>query len=239
MTTISTIIATYNRADLLPQAIESVLSQSVNADLELVIVDDGSTDATDNVLQRYAHKPGVHIISQGNSGQATARERGFRESSGNLICFLDSDNRWKPGKLAQQLALMNEHPGVGVIYGENQFIDYKGNCIGRPTMKRYSGWITRHLLVDNCVNFNTAMVRREHMEQAGGFNPEIRIGDDYDLWLRMSPHCQFLYVPEVWTEYRIEGTRLSANKKACFESNRRVVEQFLANHPEMATIKLK
>jgi len=236
---ISVIIPTYNRAALLGEALESVLRQKVDAELDVVVVDDGSTDDTANVLSNYADVSQLRVFTQPNSGQSAARDRGVNESDGELVCFLDSDNRWKPGKLDRQLDVMRNNPEIGVIYGDNELIDLKGKVVGKMQMKRYSGWITRQLLADNFVNFNTSMVRRECIEKAGGFDPSVRIGDDYDLWLRISVHCKFLYVPEIWAEYRVEGDRISGNKDARLESNRKTLNRFLSAHPKIATSSVR
>ena len=112
---VSVVITTYNYERFVAAAIESVLRQTVRPD-EIVVVDDGSTDATAAVVARYAAR-GVRYIRQANAGPGAARNRGIRETRGDLIAFLDADDRWLPDKLARQLAHLRRYPAAGLVTG--------------------------------------------------------------------------------------------------------------------------
>jgi glycosyltransferase involved in cell wall biosynthesis len=228
---VSILMPTYNRAAYLGAAIESVQQQTYSA-WELCIVDDGSTDDTSRILQRYASDRRIRLDAQPNSGQAAARNRALRGSSGRYVCFLDSDNLWLPGKLEQQVAIMESSPNVGVVYGETDMIDGMGRPLPPSRMQRYSGKITEPLLTENFVTFNTSMVRRELLDLVGGQDAKYRRAPDYDLWLRLSLLCDFHYEPVVWAQYRVMDDQMSTDRTGRFETIERMYRDFMAQHPD-------
>ena len=160
MPLVSVIVPTYNRADFLCQAIESVLAQT-HTNIELHVVDDGSTDESGKILKSYSTDKRIHTYFQENSGQAVARNLGVQHAKGEYICFLDSDNVWLPDKIERQLEIFERNPSVDVVYGDLITIDEAGEEISRENMRRYSGNITDQLLRDNFVSFNTAMSKAD------------------------------------------------------------------------------
>jgi glycosyltransferase involved in cell wall biosynthesis len=234
---ISVITPTFNRARYLQSCIDSVLAQTYTH-WEHVIVDDGSTDDTPEVLAKLETNPKFRLFRQDNSGQSVARNRALGAARGAFVCFLDSDCRFRPHKLAEQVALLAAHPDVDVVYGDNEQIDEHGTSLGVRRRARPSGWITRALLVDNYVNFNSSMSRVESLRDVGGFDESVKVGDDYDLWLRVSAKHRFLYVPQVWSEYRVMDAQISSDKQRRFQSNQATIARFLATHPDLATDEL-
>lgn len=230
---VTVVMPAFNRAAYIGQAIESVIAQTC-PNWTLRIVDDGSTDDTAAAVAPYLSDPRIHYVKQENSGQAVARNRGARAGSGRYICFLDSDNAWMPEKLERQLSLMAGAPQVGVLYGEVDFIDEAGNPLPRQSMRRHSGRITRELLIDNFVTFNTSMVRRESFELVGGFDERIRRADDYDLWLRLSAHCEFLHQSVVWAKYRVMRAQISSDKTGRFAAIEDMLSKFFDANPAFA-----
>ncbi|MCZ8133153.1 MAG: glycosyltransferase [Steroidobacteraceae bacterium] len=230
---VSVIVPAYNRERFVGAAIESVRAQTF-ADWELIVVDDGSRDRTAAVVESFLSDPRIRLHRQPNSGQATARNVGLRCSSAEFVCFLDSDNKWTPGKLAMQVELLERHPDVDVVYGDTQLIDENDAALPGGRMNRHSGAITRPLLLHNFVTFNTAITRRPLLDRIGGLDESIRRADDYDLWLRASAHGRFLYVPETWALYRVMEDQISSDKEGRFESNRRIIEKFFREHPEFS-----
>ena len=223
---VSVIITTYNRRDFVGEAVASVLAQSCTA-FELLVVDDGSTDDTEEVVRPYLQDERVRYVSKANGGQASALNFGLVRTSAPLVCFLDSDCRWLPEKLAAQLAALRDHPAVGVVYGENEVIDARGHVTGHMTMSRFSGQVVTQLLYDNFVNFNCSMIRRDLLERVGDFNEQLRRNPDYDLWLRMSMVTEFLYMNRVLGQYRVMADQLSSDRDARFASNRDILAAFL------------
>lgn len=231
---VSVITPTYNRADFLAEAIDSMLAQTY-ADFEMIIVDDGSTDGTRDLVESYSHDPRIRYFYQENQGQSIARNLGIKESTGEFIGFLDSDNAWLPIRLERSLEAFRQDPSADIVYADNITIDEQGNEIGRDDMPRYSGRITHQLLKDNCVSINTCLIRRHCLDEMGGFSPEDRLAEDYGLWLRLSTRYHFRYVPEFWSKYRVMKDQISSDKDKRFWSNEHLVKQFLRDFPEAVT----
>lgn len=223
---VSVITPTYNRAAFLGTAIESVLAQTY-PHFEHIVVDDGSTDETPALMKRYLKDRRVCYLTQPNQGQSVARNLAIAHSSGEFICFLDSDDIWFPDKLREQIEVFHSHPETGVVYGDYVFIDEHGKLLDLKNMPRHSGRVTAKLLQDNFISMNTTMVRAALIRDAGGFAPEDRLSEDYGLWLRVSIRSEFLYVPRRWARYRVGPNQLSSQTIPRLYSNVRVLEDFL------------
>jgi glycosyltransferase involved in cell wall biosynthesis len=238
---VSIITPTFNRAQFLGECIESVLGQTYT-NIEHLLVDDGSTDNTTEVVRRYPDNR-IQYTRQENRGQATARNVGLRMAKGQFICFLDSDNVWKLHKIERQLQLMQQLAHVDILYGAQEVIDENSQIVPPPDglrpMTRHSGRIMKHLLLENCVSFNTAMVRRQCFDQSGGFDENVRAGDDYDLWLRLSAKYEFLYIPEVFGQYRVMQNQISSDKERRFNSNKAMLERFIKANPELVDERME
>lgn len=229
---VSVITPTYNRADFLMTAIESVQAQTFD-NWEMLIVDDGSTDDTAELVSSYATKDSrIRYFRQPNQGQSVARNRALEHARGEFVCFLDSDNAWIPEKLGSQLAVFRESPEVDVVYGDIITINEAGKEISRANMQRYSGFITLQMLKDNCVSMNTAMARRQCFDEMGGMSGQRRVADDYDLWLRFSARYRFRYIPEFLAYYRVMENQISSDKTARFDTNEAIIRDFREAYPE-------
>jgi len=236
---VSVITPTYNRESFLPEAIDSVLNQTYK-NFELLIVDDGSTDKTNEVLQAYAsadHR--VKYFYQENQGQSIARNLAIANAKGDVICFLDSDNYWPLDKLQKQVDVMKRSPEADVVYGDAITIDELGNEISRSNMTRHSGNICPELIKDNFVSMNTTMVRMNCFEVMGGMSGKRKVADDYDLWLRLSAKFHFKYVPEYWAYYRVMKDQISSNKQLRFDTNEAIIFDFLNEFPDALSRKQK
>mgnify|MGYP000225793700 CR=1 FL=1 len=231
---ISIVTPTYNRSEFLAEAVNSVLGQTYS-NFELLIIDDGSTDDTRELVASYQQDPRIRYFYQSNQGQSVARNRGIAESAGDFICFLDSDNAWLPKKLERSLLEFQRFPETQVVYGDSILIDENSAEIGKSTMKRYSGRITANLLKDNFVSMNTTMTRRHCFEEMGGFNESDRIAEDYELWLRFSTKFEFHYIPEFLGCYRKMDNQISSDKQRRFEGNERLLLKFLEQYPDAVT----
>lgn len=229
---ISIITPTFNRSDFIAQAIQSVLDQDYG-NFEHLIVDDGSTDNTKEVIEPFLADQRLRYFYQENQGQSAARNLALAHASGDFICFLDSDNSWLPEKLGNQLEEFRRHPEVDVIYGDCITIDENGNEISRDNMRRHSGFIVLNLLKDNCVSMNTAMTRRRCFDEMGGMSEKRRVADDYDLWLRFSAKYRFLYLPEYFAYYRVMKDQISTDKTARFNSNEAIISDFRETFPSV------
>ncbi len=186
MTPISLIIPTFNRKDLLKRAVASVLrDQTVPA--EIIIVDDGSTDGTDEIIRQDF--PSVKYISQPNQGPAAARNRGIEEAQGEWIAFLDSDDEWMPGKLAAQLEFFKQNPEYLICQTEEIWIRNGRRVNLMKKHKKYRGWIFEKCLPLCIVSPSAVMMHRALLEEVGLFDESLPACEDYDLWLRVA--CRY------------------------------------------------
>jgi len=236
---VSVVVATYNMAQYICEAVDSVLNQDYQ-NIEVILVDDGSEDDTQQKLQRYAGDQRVKIFWQHNAGQTAAKNRGLNEAVGEYIGFCDADNYWLPGKLSMQLDFCEENKKPTVIYGDLQLIDVLGKNLNTPIVKRYSGKITGPLLMDNFVTFNTTLIPRRILDEVGGFDETLRMGIDYDLWLRISVHYDFQYLPKPLVGYRIWGGQMSNRTGERFENFFRLMKNFLGKYPDsVSSVEIK
>jgi glycosyltransferase involved in cell wall biosynthesis len=227
---VSVVVATYNMGRYLPQAVQSVLAQTY-PNVEVQIVDDGSSDDTEQVVRRWERHERVRVHRQSNGGQAQARNRGIALTRGRYVAFLDADDEWLPQKLARQMPLFVT-PQVGVVYSGYQCMDGEGRVLPpKPQPRMHRGQVSGALLIENFVSFQTAVVRRECLERYGGFDESIRMGDDYDLFLRLSAHCEFDFILEPTVRYRIWSGQMSKNYRRRYESGMRTMQKFLDRNP--------
>jgi len=179
---VSVIIPTYNRAWIVTDAIDSVLSQTYT-DFELIVVDDGSTDDTADLLSTYQNR--IIGIRQENAGVSAARNRGIRESSGRLIAFLDSDDLWLPKKLERQSAFFKENPEAMVCQTEETWIRNGKQVNPKKRHQKESGIFFERSLGLCLVSPSAVMIRRSFFDAVGLFDESLPACEDYDLWLRI------------------------------------------------------
>lgn len=193
MPKISVIIPTFNRAHLIAKAIESVLNQTIT-DFELIVVDDGSTDNTEEVVHSFTD-PRLRYLKQLNGGPSVARNAGIQAATGEFIAFLDSDDLFLPEKLSVQMAKVVDNPAVGLVYGL-----YLSNTEREGSLKVagvcYPQLELRDLLLGPAFQWSTVLIRRALLEQAGGFDETLG-GEDWELTLRLAlAGCQMVCVAE-------------------------------------------
>lgn len=205
---VTVVIPAYNQARFLDEAIASVLSQNYDP-LDVVVVDDGSTDDTARVAATF---PAVRYIAQQNSGVSAARNRGLAASSGELIVFLDADDRLLPGALAAGARVLAADPALGFAAGYSRFITRDGTPqpTGQPRREGSDPYLT--LLRRNRIR-NPAMVmfRRDLVARAGGFDTSVNACADYDLYLRISRDHPVAFHDQVVADYRKHGENMSDN----------------------------
>jgi glycosyltransferase involved in cell wall biosynthesis len=229
---VSVIMATYNMGGYVGAAIESVLAQTI-PDLELHVVDDGSTDDTAERVKPYLADTRVRYHYQPNTGQTAAKNRGIAASTGEFIGFCDADDLWVPEKLAMQIPVFEQHPEAGVVYARTREIDEHGNVLPDKVHAEPTGKVTQELFFENFVPFGTAMVRRSLLLAHGAFRPDLRMGIDWELWLRLSVHCEFQFVAKVAYLYRVWSGQMSKNWKGRYEACFRIMAEFEARHPNL------
>jgi glycosyltransferase involved in cell wall biosynthesis len=205
---VSVIVASRNYGRYLAGALRSVLEQSWR-DIEVVIIDDGSTDHTPEVVRAFLSDPRVHYRRTDGLGQSRAKNLGIQLSRAPLIAFLDGDDEWLPDKLKQQTPLF-ENPAVGVVYSRRTLMDADGRDLPTPPAAPACGCVYDELLVQNFVCFSSVVVRRDVFEMVGMFDTGLSLGIDYDLWLRVAKHYEFDYVDHALVRYRTGHTNLSS-----------------------------
>lgn len=193
---VSVVIPTYNHANYLPQAIESVLAQT-RPSHEIIVVDDGSTDGTADLMRRY---PQVHYWHRRHAGTAAALNTGIRKSTGDWICWLSADDLFLPKKLEVQLSSARDHPNAGLLYSDFYTVDASGAQVlsleRPPSFPDRAAWRSA-LLGSGClINGITTMIRRRVLYAAGLFIPELELSQDYNMWIRLAPLCDFAYIPQ-------------------------------------------
>ncbi|MCG5495340.1 glycosyltransferase family 2 protein [Ectothiorhodospira variabilis] len=185
-------IPAYNAEAYILDAIDSVIAQDYPAK-EIIVVNDGSTDRTLTVLRK--HHPSVKIIDKANGGAASARNVGIAEANGSYVAFLDADDIWLPHKLTTQVSHLEANPQVSLVCSGFQIqtdcetsVFPVNDAMVRPesTLKHMSGWIYHQLLLDCHVWTSTVVARRDLVARIGQFDEELRLGQDYDYWLRAS-----------------------------------------------------
>ncbi|MDJ0875222.1 MAG: glycosyltransferase, partial [Desulfobacterales bacterium] len=180
------IIPTYNRGWILEEAVDSVLAQTYT-DFELIVVDDGSTDDTRALLQPFGQR--IAYVHQDNQGVSAARNTGLRLARGELIALLDSDDLWKPAKLARQVAFFHAQPEAQICQTEEVWIRRGRRVNPKNRHRKASGWIFEPSLALCLVSPSAVMLRRGLMDAMGGFDVSLPACEDYDLWLRISLRC--------------------------------------------------
>jgi glycosyltransferase involved in cell wall biosynthesis len=183
---VSVIIPTYNRSRIIKEAVDSVLAQDYK-DVEVIVVDDGSTDNTSETLASYGDE--ISVLFQDNKGVSAARNRGIAEASGQFVAFLDSDDLWLPQKLSTQVEFFQQTPDAFICQTEEIWVRNGIRVNPGKRHKKPSGMIFEPSLELCLVSPSAVMIRRDVLDDAGGFDETLRACEDYDLWLRIS--CRF------------------------------------------------
>jgi glycosyltransferase involved in cell wall biosynthesis len=243
---VSVIIPTYNRASLLGTAIESVLGQTFR-DLELVVVDDGSSDGTELVVRRYQETDArVRFVRQENRGISAAMNAGIRASRGQCIARVDSDDQWLPELLATEVAILDARPEIGMVYSKGQWarsdLTPLPDAIGHAP--HFPDHTLRSLLWGDPTCNITVVARRECFERAGFFDESLASSEDWDMWLRTAVYYDFCFVDCVLSLVRgHDGSMTGAQSQsfAAFLGGRgRVLNKFFARDdipPEIRSMK--
>ncbi|HSE36866.1 MAG TPA: glycosyltransferase [Blastocatellia bacterium] len=232
MPEVSVIIPTYNSANYVIDAVDSVLNQSFD-DLEVLVIDDGSTDETESLLSRYSEP--VRYIRQQNGGVAVARNRGISESRGRYVAFLDADDTWLPDKLAVQIGALRAHTGHRFCYTAFTLVASDLSPLGIVGSKRQGRALEDLLLRGNVVgSICTVLCERSLFEKAGVFDPALSQCADWDMWVRLAAMTEFLYLDRPTVTYRQHGSNMSRNAPLLERDSVRVLEKGFAM-PEVSS----
>jgi glycosyltransferase involved in cell wall biosynthesis len=207
---VSVIMPTCNRAALVTRAIRSVLSQSFE-DLELIIVDDGSTDNTGSVVGQIDDPRIRYFRHSERQGGSQARNTGIMNSAGGYVAFIDDDDAWHPKKLALQVDAIRE-TGADLIYTGCNYVDASTGNIIKKRIPTDKGDLHAKLLMANCVGpTSTTIMTREILDKIGLFDPSLPSCQDWDLWIRISRAGQIHYIREALATIHVHPDRISSD----------------------------
>ena len=210
MVKVSVIVPTYNRASVIKRALQSIYNQTYN-DYEIIVVDDGSTDNTIEILEdeRLRNPRLRYIRHKKNMGVSIARNTGIINSAGKYIAFLDSDDEWHREKLEEQVRIMNSNENIGLVYTGSKII-YEG-LNNEDIIPVFSGYIFNKLLERNFIAASSVMVPKGIFNEIGLFDERLKIMQDWDMWLRISKRYLIIPVKKVLIKYYVHEKRISSN----------------------------
>lgn len=235
---VSVVIATYNMGQYLPDAMRSVLAQTWK-NLELIVIDDGSTDNTQEAVKPLLDDPRVKYLRFANQGQPKAKNAGVRACSGAYIAFCDGDDLWDPRKLELQMPCILSAPAVGVVYSRVDYMDQHGHFLRHDVPAGHAGCITDNLIIENFIPFGTALVRKAALDECGIFDESLPMGIDWDLWLRISTRWEFCFLPEVTYHYREWPGQMSKNYRGRYKNAVRIMNKFFSAYPTAVSARLQ
>lgn len=238
MTSVSVVIPTYNYGRFVGEAIASALDQSLPP-AEIVVVDDGSTDETEAVVRGFGER--VRYIKQENAGVCAARNRGVKESKGDVIAFLDADDRVEPTALEKQAAVFESNKEIGLVYcGVREFDSETGKTLKTYLENAGDQVATNLLLWDGPVIAapGLVVVSRKAFEAVGGFDTQMKVGEDWDFCYRVARKFKVGFVPELLVNYRIHSAAAHLNVKEMERGMSRFYEKaFATDDPSVLNLR--
>ena len=228
---VSVVIPIYNGAPFVAKAVESILAQGITG-VEIIVVDDGSTDGTQAVLAQLATTAGIRWFQQDHGGPARSRNRGLSEASGEFIALLDCDDVWLPGKLEAQLAIMRARPAVGVVHTDYEVVNEEGRVEERARARHSQEPLVQAFAGSHTALPSTLLMRRSVLDQVGSLDPELYGSEDSDLTIRLHAVTEFECVDQVLVRklqrghgYRDMAFDEMTHRKKILASRRRFLER--------------
>ena len=231
--TVTAIIPTYNRARFVAEAVQSVLAQTKPVD-EIIVVDDGSTDNTGEVLKPFVGS--IRYLRQTNAGPGAARNHSIAEARSDFVAFLDSDDLWMPEKNRIQTDFLSQHTKVDFLFGDMAIVSSETDEL-KPEIKHQHlhDYFVAHathlenlfecIVVENMIPTSSVMARRSCFEHTGVFDPALRLSEDLDLWLRFAVQYHCAFVNAVVEKRRRHDDNLINNWARCCEYHAEVLER--------------
>jgi glycosyltransferase involved in cell wall biosynthesis len=233
---VTVIIPAFNAELHIAEALKSVGDQT-RRDIEVLVVDDGSTDGTVREAGRFAGELDLTIVRQANAGPAAARNAGIRLARGRHCAFLDADDVMLPERLAAQVELLDTEADLGLVHTDLMTFDERG--IIHRTRRAFSdpcgGMALDRLLLDNFITTSTVMAPTDRLIEVGLFGEGRRVSEDFELWLRMAARWRLGFIARPLALYRRRPGSLSDDKLATARCALEVVETFWREHPQHRT----
>jgi glycosyltransferase involved in cell wall biosynthesis len=211
---VSVVTPTYNQADFLRDTLESVLGQDY-PNIEHQVIDDGSTDATPEILKEYSDR--IAVERHDNRGQTPTINKGWERAKGDILTWLNSDDTFLPGAVTKAVEYFKEHPDVDIVFGDTLFTQPDGTPIERSKTRAAFDYPTFVLQCENPIAQPSAFIRRAVIDDVGLLDPQFYYFMDWDFWLRAGVRHRIAYFPELFSTYRLHKdskTMAQANKAA-------------------------
>ncbi len=237
MKKVSVVIPAYNKVELTIRTIKSVLSQTYKY-IEIIVVDDGSTDNTPSRLRIFGDQ--ITYIRKTNGGACSARNMGIEHSSGEYIALIDCDDIYYPEKIEKSVKRLDSEPDTGFVYTGAFFIDDDDEIISEHKIIDHppSGWITSSLIISNFICNSTVVVKKECFRKIGNFDESIFIPADWDMWIRLSEKYKAAYIDENLTGYRLTQSYSARNIEQGINEAIYVLDKFYSRN-SCITIRLR
>ncbi len=232
---VSIITPVFNGKRYLAKAIESALSQSFS-NFELLIINDGSTDNSSQVIKPYLTDKRIQYFEQANGGVASARNHALRHAQGEYIGFLDQDDRWLPHKLALQVDFLEHHKEIALHYAKQQVVDTHGLAFNFDWPTGATGYCLPELFLRNKITILTTLVRKRVIDEVGFFNEALSGTDDYDMWMRILLKHPIHFDQQIVAEYRLHDKNVSLDSFKMTIRDLDTITTFLSKHPESKPI---
>jgi glycosyltransferase involved in cell wall biosynthesis len=216
---ISVVTPSFNQAEFIEETIRSVLDQEY-PNLEYIIVDGGSTDGSHEIIQHYSDRL-AWWVSEPDQGQTDAINKGFARARGDILAWLNSDDTYLPGALAEAASFLGKNPQVGMVYGNTNLVDGKGNILGLFPARQtnYQRLLRGFVHIPQQASF----FRAELWKKVGPLDPSFYFAMDYDLWVRLAKISKLHYHPRLWANFRLHGgAKTIANEDRCYPEMLRV-----------------
>ena len=202
---VSIIITNYNYGHYIEEAIDSALQQT-HKEIEVIVVDDGSTDNSREILATYGNR--IKTVFQANQGLPSARNAGIAIATGEYLLFLDADDILLPNACSDLLLGFCEHPDCGVIFGNSERV-YSDKITRKPHCQEVRYFTHQEILFDNPISVSEALIKREILEEIGCFRPELLQSEDNDFWIRASKAFSIFHIDALVTRLRMHGANMS------------------------------
>src|SRR5512134_3333280 len=196
---VSIVTPSLNQDRYIEETIQSVLAQDY-PQIEYRIVDGGSTDGTVNVIKKYESQL-AGWVSEKDRGQTDAINKGFAQARGDILAWINSDDTYEPGAVSAAVRYLQEHPDVGMVYGNCNYINESGNVIGTFNAAQTNYWLLRQAYTH--ITQQTMFFRSELWKQVGPLDPSFYFAMDYDLWTRIARYTEIKYIPQTWANFRL------------------------------------